>query len=131
MKQRSMFWVLVCCVSVGGWLVGCGHHGHDRDAAAEGAEPAFEEAAAIVEVSPEMEAVLARADLADGTEDHVVAKCSGCGLAMDGSADHVLNVGEYELHFCSDSCQGRVENDVTGALMALAETEESDSEATP
>jgi hypothetical protein len=91
MKQRSMFWVLVCCVSVGGWLVGCGHHGHDRDAAAEGAEPAFEEAAAIVEVSPEMEAVLARADLAEG----------------------------------------RVENDVTGALMALAETEGSDSEATP
>jgi hypothetical protein len=123
-----MFWVMICCAVVGGSLAGCGHHGHDGHSESEAAS---EEAVAAVEVTPEMQAVLVRADLADGTEDHIVAKCPGCGLAMEGSADHASNVGEYALHFCSDGCQERFEEDVAESLLALAEPEESDGEAMP
>jgi len=50
------------------------------------------------------EAQLVSADAADGTVDHVVTKCAGCGLGMAGDASHSTQVGEYELHLCSGSC---------------------------
>ena len=63
---------------------------------------------------------LRKADLADGAEDHVVHKCASCGLAMDGKAEHAVKHGEYELHFCSDSCKTRMETDPEGVFRSMA-----------
>ena len=48
--------------------------------------------------------VLTKADAADGSVDHVVTKCAGCGLGMDGNPLHAVEHDAYELHFCSESC---------------------------
>lgn len=64
-------------------------------------------------------AVLARADAADGAVDHVVAKCPGCGLGMEGDAQHAAHVGEYDLHFCSAPCRDRFTEDTTASLLAM------------
>ena len=90
-------------------LVGCGKK--------ERNEP---ETPVVIEASPELEAKLAVADLADGTEDQVVAQCPGCGLAMEGTDDHVTQVADYSIHFCSDRCKDSFSEDPEGMLMALA-----------
>ena len=64
-------------------------------------------------------AKLAGADLVDGKEDFVVARCPGCALAMEGSAEHSLQVEGYELHFCSDSCRHNFEEDAMAKLAKL------------
>ena len=51
------------------------------------------------------EAQLAAADAVDGTVDHVVTQCAGCGLGMSGDPSHAAQIGDYELHLCSSSCQ--------------------------
>ena len=79
-----------------------------------------EEAVASLEVTDEILLALARADAVDGTEDMVVAKCPGCALAMEGSADHAMHVDEYELHFCSEDCKGRFEETASESILALA-----------
>lgn len=76
-------------------------------------------AVATIEVGPEGSAMLARADAVDGSRDNVVALCSGCSLAMPGHADHAIQAGEYEMHFCSDSCQGRFMEEGEAAIVAL------------
>ena len=103
-------------------LAGCGggetaYSADDADASAA-AEPAVEPAAepAVLELSPEAVAILAQADLADGTEDHVVSKCASCNLKMEGSAENVLQVGDYEMHFCSNTCSRRF-GETTEALI--------------
>lgn len=63
--------------------------------------------------------LLASADALDGAEDQVVGKCGGCALTMDGSAEHALKVGDYQMHFCSDYCRNGFEKDTEKALMAL------------
>ena len=94
----------------------------------ETAEPAAEPAAQIPAEAPAddhadsretLMAMLKAADLVDGTEDKIVERCSGCSLAMDGKADHVLNHEGYELHFCSDTCQDRFADNTTEALLAM------------
>ncbi len=67
----------------------------------------------------ELRFVLAKADQVDGTEDHVVSKCPGCALAMDGNEDHALEVEDYELHFCSDRCRDGFKENTAEAVMAL------------
>jgi len=102
-------------------VAGCAGGEHADHSAPAGTEPHAAEHVADVEVSPEAAAVLARADLADGVEDHVVSKCPGCSLAMDGSAEHVAQVGEYELHFCSDRCSNNFQRDTEASILALAD----------
>ena len=75
------------------------------------------------EVQAAVATLLARADLADETEDHVVEQCAGCGLAMPGSPDHTLQVQDYEMHFCSDDCYGHFADDPDEAILALGELE--------
>ena len=78
-------------------LAGCG--GGDYDSAEaenpEAAPDASSEPAAVamIEVGPEGAAMLALADAADGTSDHVVERCSGCSLGMEGKAEHALQAG--------------------------------------
>lgn len=71
--------------------------------------------------SPEMstEEVLAAADAHDGTEDHVVSECTGCGLGMAGDPAHAVQHEGYELHFCSDSCKAGFEADPAAGLKHL------------
>jgi len=64
-------------------------------------------------------AVLAKADGIDGATDQVVANCPGCALAMQGSAEHAMTVGEYELHFCSDDCKNTFAESPADSILAL------------
>ena len=64
-------------------------------------------------------AQLSAADLADGAEDHVVSKCAGCALGMDGDPAHASTAGEYELHLCSESCKANFDADPAAVLGRL------------
>ncbi len=102
---------------VGLLLVGCGKE-----------QPKEPETPVVIEVSPELEIKLAGADLADGTEDQVIAQCPGCGLAMEGTDDHVTQVADYSVHFCSDHCKANFSEDPEGMLMALVVEGEAEAE---
>ena len=94
----------------------------EAEMAAETADIASAEAAEIVISEANMEAVLtvlAAADGVDGVEDGVIAKCPGCSLMMEGSADHAMTVADHELHFCSDSCRDRFAENAEASLIAL------------
>ena len=82
----------------------------------EAAAEAAPEAAAPADDSA---AILAKADAADGTEDHVVSKCTGCRLGMDGDATHTVQHEGYELHFCSAGCKEGFESDPAAGLAVL------------
>jgi YHS domain-containing protein len=62
---------------------------------------------------------LQAADAADGTNDHVVAKCAVCGLVMDGTSEHVSRYAGYELHFCSAECKETFDHDPHAVLVRL------------
>ena len=96
-----------------------GHAGEAMQDAAGYAGEAMQDAVAAFEATPAVNAVLAKADLADGTEDHVVGKCPGCSLAMEGTADHPMTVGDYSLHFCSDECRDRFTESGAQAILDL------------
>jgi YHS domain-containing protein len=64
-------------------------------------------------------AVLAAADAHDGTVDHVVSECTGCGLAMAGDAANSVTHEGYELHFCSESCKSNFEADIPAGIARL------------
>jgi len=103
-------------------LIGCS--GSEQPAPAE---PLQEETAAATEttLTPEaIEAALASFDRIDGTEDKVVSRCPGCGLAMPGSAEHAMHVADYELHFCSDTCKTGFSENTEELIMALKLPEE-------
>ena len=116
--RKSLTWSLVVALSLVGF--GCGKE-----------QPAKPETPVVLEATAEIEALLAGADLADGTEDHVVSQCLGCGLVMEGSADHVSHVADYSIHFCSDSCKDNFADDPEGMLMALAVDGEPRTEGQP
>jgi hypothetical protein len=109
-------------------LAGCGGQSttySESTAAAPAAEPAAQPASeaampASFEMTEELGAKLAAADLVDGEADMVVSKCPGCALAMEGSHEHALPVGEYSLHFCSDKCQEQFSDDLEASVVALA-----------
>jgi len=124
MTLKSMSWAAAAAgLVVAALAAGCaagdhgtatGEHGtHPADAAPETVAPA------VLELTPEAEAILAQADRVDGTEDHVVAKCPGCNLAMDGTAEHAAHVGDYELHFCSEGCSRRFQEDTNASILAM------------
>jgi len=120
--KRAM--VLGLALLLTAMLVGCGEHEatHEKSTAAEpAAEPAAEAATpATFEMTEEIGAKLAAADLVDGEEDKVVSNCPGCSLAMEGSHEHALPVGDYSLHFCSDSCMEDFAKDVGESVIAMA-----------
>ncbi len=64
-------------------------------------------------------AVLSAADAHDGTVDHVVSECPGCGLGMTGSPEHAVTHEDYTLHFCSDRCSMSFESDPAAGLERL------------
>jgi hypothetical protein len=110
-------------------LVACGGSGTEAPSEAPSMEapsteapaPAAEPAAAGENNAPTFDkgAALAKADLADGTEDKVAQKCAGCSLAMDGDAAHSIEHEGYTLHMCSSECKMNVEGDLDGALGKL------------
>ena len=77
------------------------------------------EVAAEAPVAVDAAAVLAKADLADGTEDKVVSKCARCALGMAGDPQRASTHEGYELHFCSDSCKTGFEEDPDATLSRL------------
>ena len=104
-------------------LAGCGGYA-DSAAEAEAEVEAEVDASAsaelaVLEISPEAVAILAQADLADGEEDHVVEKCAGCNLGMDGKAENAFQVGDYEMHFCSDTCSRRFKENTEASILNL------------
>jgi hypothetical protein len=72
-----------------------------------------------VTLTAEMKTKLAAADKADGTVDHVVHKCAGCALGMDGKAEFALTVDDYSMHFCKQACLDRYQHDTAGELTKL------------
>ncbi len=69
--------------------------------------------------NPEVIAMLAKADLVDGTEDHVVHRCANCALGMDGDEKNALTVGKYQMHFCSADCLDGFAKDPSANILAL------------
>lgn len=84
-----------------------------------------------VEVGAAAQAVLAQADRFDGRADHVVTRCAGCALHMDGHAEHALEVGDYSLQFCSNSCKDAFAKDLERSIVALEVPDAAATEATP
>lgn len=119
MNRSTLFRML--CIPAGALVLACWTGcGQEYDAPTE---PAADADAPVETAAPEaseaMLAVLARADRADGQEDRVVSRCLGCGLAMDGNADHALEVSGYSLHLCSETCKDHVGEDVNAAVQAV------------
>jgi hypothetical protein len=110
----SLSLALLCSLA----LIGCGGTTSDYGDA-EAAEKVESVAPEALEVTPELEVILAAADGADGASDHVVSQCTNCALAMEGVADHATTVGDYELHFCSDGCLKDFSSHSETRLLAL------------
>ncbi len=66
-------------------------------------------------------AVIAAADVADGSADHVVAKCAVCGLAMDGSPEFASEYAGTTFHLCSADCKALFDKDPHAVLARLEE----------
>ncbi|MGO8752814.1 MAG: hypothetical protein ACLQNE_43280 [Thermoguttaceae bacterium] len=71
------------------------------------------------EITDQMKDILAKADLADGTADKIVSKCAACDLAMDGSKEHALTVGQYTLLFCSEECKQGFAKDLEKSVLGI------------
>ena len=95
-------------------LIGCGGKSETPAPSAN----AVVEKSAVVASAAAVEA-LKTADAADGVEDKVATKCSGCALSMDGDAAHTLTVDGYALHLCSAMCKEYFSKDVEGNLKKL------------
>jgi len=91
---------------LGGVAVGCGGGG------------APEESTTSIDQRRVAE-LLAAADRVDGVEDHVVARCAVCGLAMDGTADLTSSYAGYTFHHCSPHCRERFDRDPGKILLSL------------
>jgi hypothetical protein len=89
----------------------------ESEVAAEPTDQPAEPQAAAAEMT--LVEMLAAADLVDGTADHVVSRCAACNLGMQGSADHAVQIGEYELHFCSEGCAKPFAESPEQAVMAM------------
>jgi hypothetical protein len=117
------FFVLTL-IALGLMVAGCGGYGPRQE------EPTAENAMSPEELEAAVARLLVKADLADETEDQVVEKCLGCGLAMDGSLDHAVQAHGYEIHFCSASCKESADEDIDQAILALGELDEASTDAT-
>lgn len=88
-------------------LVACGKSEAPGAPASAGGLPAIDDA------------MLAAADLADGTTDHVVSKCAVCKLGMDGVAEHASTYRGYEFRLCSAHCRETFDHDPAAVLRRL------------
>ena len=73
-------------------------------------------AAAATPLPVNEEARLAAADLADGAEDRVVAKCAVCNLSMDGKPELTSTYTGYTFHLCSAHCKETFDHDPAKVL---------------
>lgn len=103
-------------------LVGCSSG--ERPSPSEPSAPVEEEPAIDVDAA----AVLAMADRADGTADHVVSKCAACALAMEGDAQYAVEFEGYEVHLCSEGCKEHFEEAPRKVIATLAELREATEE---
>ncbi len=90
-----------------------------KEAAEPAPAPAASTAASTAVDDQAVQAILAKADLVDGKADHVVSKCAGCQLGMDGHRDHGIKTGRYKLLFCSADCKEAFSKDTNGSILAL------------
>jgi hypothetical protein len=104
-------------------IFGCSSSEPVEEAAATEVAPAATEVEQAIDVAA-VEAMLALADRADGTEDRVVARCAACALGMDGSPEHMLEAHGYEMHFCSAGCKDGFAENTDEAILAMALTDE-------
>jgi YHS domain-containing protein len=91
-------------------------------AATPAAQPAAQPAAAQAKeptLPAELMAKLEKADAKDGAVDHVVHKCAGCSLGMDGKDKFPMQLAGYTMHFCKQACLDRYQKDPTKALLTL------------
>ena len=133
MKWNRISWI-VWSFALALVLAGCGYqaeHGHDHGTETAGDHEAGHDAqpAAPVVIDEAMQAKLTAADLVDGEADQVVENCPGCNLGMEGSPDNAVQVGDYELQFCSAACRDNFKEDLAGSLQALAVPEPEAAEA--
>jgi YHS domain-containing protein len=122
MHTRWKSWLggCVALAAVSILMVGCaGQDAADAGAAAESPAAATEEAVLDAETEAALATLLAKVDMIDGAEDHVISKCPGCGLQMDGSADHAIEIVGYNLHFCSADCKGKFEENTAEMVLAM------------
>ena len=108
-------WIVAGC---GGERQGTGERGTETRGEAQ-VQGETTRGAGAAQVSTEVEAILVRADQVDGSADKVIAHCAGCALRMAGTKDHALQVGQYEMHFCSEGCKGKFTEDTQKAILAL------------
>ena len=99
MKRIYLLATLTLSIAV----LGCG----------ENTEPATTAAPTPTATEPASEATLValqKADLLDGTEDHVIEKCYVCKLGMDGNEQISCEVHGYTAHLCSEACRDHFES---------------------
>lgn len=101
-------------------IIGCAGLAACKPAAVPPAESAPAAPRPAVALTDELRPRLVAADTADGKVDHVVSKCIGCSLHMDGLPAHASVVGEYTVEFCSKSCQAGFAKDPAKATAFLA-----------
>ncbi len=129
MSRSEILLLLLCSFSV---LLGCSstedppagttpsqQDGPRPGDTAEADAAAVEVLAAAPALDEATLAGLASADALDGTADHVVSKCAGCKLMMDGKEEHSIAVGDYTLHLCSTSCRDHFVGDLPSGLAGL------------
>lgn len=98
------------------FLMACGS---SEKTVSKAVAPTQTETVNTVANSAQLVEALKTADAADGTEDKVAHKCSGCSLAMDGDAANTINVDGYDLYMCSAGCKSHFEKDLAGNLSTL------------
>jgi YHS domain-containing protein len=88
-------------------VLGCGQAEVSPPAAAATPAPVSEEARLVA------------ADLADGSEDHVVSKCAVCSLSMDGKPELTSAYAGYTFHHCSAHCKETFDHDPTKVVSRI------------
>ena len=119
-SNENLLLGLLLCLAV----AGCG--GGGETAEAEPVADAPPPPTPVEELT--LEARLALADAADGATDEVVHRCAACKLGMDGSAEHTVAYGGYEMHFCSEGCAERFQQNPEETIFALSFPEEPAAE---
>lgn len=97
---------------------GCGQQGGTSPVASQ-PEASVSDAPQEFDATPEMAAILAKADALDGQADKIVSRCASCALGMDGSKEHSLHVGEYTMCFCREDCLQAFSKDVAKSVLGL------------
>lgn len=81
-----------------------------------------------IEVAADLNPRLAAADASDGVEDHVIAKCYSCQLAMKGKEEIATQVNDFNAHFCSENCRTVFEGEAAKMIGEIEATSGESSE---